>query len=109
MQVQKPRFGVKTKIPNCVAWFGCVKYVENLHYLHDLKDLEEAVPNPQAHGDDLEDRKARFHGVDNQLQGQSTLDECVEEYGRGSVERKCYVVILAQLCTVENLHLHIGT
>ena len=47
--------------------------------------------------------------MESQLQGQSTLDECMEEYGRGSAERKCCVANLAQLCTVENLPLHIGT
>ena len=102
-------FGVKTKISNCASWSGCVKHVENVHYLHDPKDVEEALTNPKAHWDDLEDRKARLQGVDTRLQGQSTLDECMEEYGRGSAERKRCVVNLARLCAVENLPLHIGT
>ena len=37
-----------------------MKYMENVHYLHDLKDVEEALANPKAHWDDLEDRKARL-------------------------------------------------
>ena len=102
-------FGVKSKISNCASWSGCVKHVENVHYLHDPKDVEEALANPKAHWNDLEDRKARLRGVDTRLQGQSTLDECVEEYGRGSAERKRCMVNLARLCTVENLPLHIGT
>ena len=102
-------FGVKTKISNCASWSGCVKHVENVHYLHDPKDMEEALANPKAHWDDLEDRKARLRGVDTWLQGQSTFDECVEEYGRGSAERKCCVANLARLCAVENLPLHIST
>ena len=86
-----------------------MKHVENVHYSHDPKDVEESLANPKAHWDDLKDRKARLHGVDTRLQGQSTLDECVEEYGRGSAERKCCMANLARLCIVENLLLHIGT
>ena len=63
--------------------------MENVHYLHDSKDVEEALTNPKAHWDDLEDRKARLHGVETRFQGQSMLDECMEEYRRGNVERKC--------------------
>ena len=55
-------FGVKTKISNCASWSRCVKHVENVHYLHDPKDVEEALANPKAHWDDLEDRKARLQG-----------------------------------------------
>ena len=81
-------FSVKTKISNCGSWSGCVKHVENVHYLDDLKDVEEALTNPKAHWDDLEDRKARLWGVNTRIQGQSTLDECMEEYKPGSAERK---------------------
>ena len=70
-------FGVKTKISNCASWSGCVKHVENVHYLHNPKDVEEALARPKAHWDNLEDRKARLQGVDTRLQGQSKLDECV--------------------------------
>ena len=87
--------GVKTKISNCASWFGCVKHVENMHYLHGPKNVEEALPNLEAHWDDLEDRKARLRGLDTRLQGQSTLDECVEEYGHGSVEKERFVANLA--------------
>ena len=82
--------------------------MQNLHYLQDPKGLEEAVTNLKAHWDDLEDRKASLHGVETWLQGQSMLDECVEDYGRGSAERKCCMANLARLCMVENLPLHIG-
>ena len=102
-------FGGKTKISNCALWFGCVKHVENVHYLHDPRNVEEALTNPKAHWDSLEDRKARLQGVDTWLQGQSMLDECMEEYRRGSAERKRCMVNLAGLCMVENLPLHIGT
>ena len=88
-------FGVKTKISHCASWLGCVKHVQNLHYLHDPKDLEENVTNPKAHWDDFEHRKARLRGVETQLQGRSTLDECMGKYEHGSVERKHYV---AKLC-----------
>ena len=47
--------------------------------------------------------------METQLQGQSMMDECVKEYGRGSAERKCRVANLARLCVVENLPLHIST
>ena len=83
---------MKSKISNCALWSGCVKHVENVHYLHNPKDVEEALINPKAHWDDLEDRKARLPGVDTWLQGQSTLDEYVEEYRRGSAKRKHCVV-----------------
>ena len=102
-------FAMKTKISNCASWSASVKHVENVHYLHDPKDVEEALANPKAHWDDLEDRKARLQWVDTQLQGQSTLEECVEESGHGSAERKRCMVNLARLCAVENLPLHIGT
>ena len=88
-------FGVKTKISNCASWSGCMKHVENVHYLHDPKDVEEALTNPKAHWDDLDHRKARLRGVDTRLQGQSTLDDCMEEYGHGSAERKCCMANLA--------------
>ena len=42
--------------------------------------------------------------------GRALLDECVEEYGYGSAERKRCVVNLARLFMVEtNLPLHIST
>ena len=62
-------FGVKTKISNCASWSGCVKHVENVHYLHNPKDVGEALTNPKAHWDDWENRKARLCGVDPWLQG----------------------------------------
>ena len=71
-------FGVKTKISHCASWSGCVKHVENVHYLHDPKYVEESLTNPRAHWNNLEDRKARLRGVETLLQGQSMLDECVE-------------------------------
>ena len=83
--------------------------MENVHYLHDPKDVEEALTNLKTHWEDLEDRKSRLRGVETRLQGQSTLDECVEEYRRGSAEKKCCVANLARVCTVENLPLHIST
>ena len=112
VQIQKPRFQsvwCEDKISNCVLWSSYVKHVENVHYLHDPKDVEKALTNPKPHWDALEDRKARLWGLDIQLQGQSTLDECVKEYGCGSAERKSYVANLARLSMVENLPRHIGT
>ena len=70
-------YGVKTKIPHCPSWTSCVKHVENTHCLHTPQEINEAVANPKAHWDNLEDKKAREHGVETQHQGQSTLDECV--------------------------------
>ena len=102
-------FGMKTKISKCASWSGCVKHVESVHYLHDLKDVEEDLANPKAHWDNLQDRKARLWGWETQLQGQSMLDECVEEYVRGSDERKRCMANLTRLCTVENLPFHIST
>ena len=77
--------------------------------MNDPEGLEQALANPTAHWDNLEDRKAKLHGGGTWLQGQSTLAECVEEYGRGSAERKRCMANLARLCAVKNLPLHIGT
>ena len=102
-------YGVKTKITNCPLWIGCVKHVQNMHFLRTPREIDEAVANPKAPWDNLKDRKARLGGVESRLQGQSTLDECAEEYRHGSAERKRCVVNLGQLCAVENLPLDIGT
>ena len=101
--------GVKTKKTHCPSWTGCVKHVENRHCLHTPEEIDEAIADPKAHWDNLEDKKARERGVETRHQGQSTLDECVPEYGRGSGERKRCVANLARLCAVENLPLHIGS
>ena len=53
--------------------------------------------------------RRRGTGVETRHQGQSTLDECMSEYRRGSAERKCCMAILARLCIVGNLPLHIGS
>ena len=37
--------------------------MENEYYLHDLKDVEEALTNPKAQWGDLEDSKVRLRGV----------------------------------------------
>ena len=100
---------VKTKITNCPSWTRYVNHVQNTHFLHILEEIDEAVTNPKAHWDNLEDSKVRLHGVESRLQGQRTLDECMEEYRRGSAKRKCCMVNLTRLCAVENLTLHIGT
>ena len=83
--------------------------MENIHYLSDQKDLEEALVDPKAHWDNLEDSKARKRGIEILYQGQSTLDECVKEFVRRSAETKRYVANLARLCVVENLPLHMVT
>ena len=72
--------GVKTKITHCLSWTGCVKHVENTHCLHTPEEIDEAIANPIAHWDHLEDKKAREHEVETRHQGQSMLDECVLEY-----------------------------
>ena len=77
--------------------------------LHTPEEIDKAVANPKAHWDNLEDRKVRLRVVESRLQGQSTLDECMEEYGHETAERKCCVANLARLCVVENSPLHIGT
>ena len=47
--------------------------------------------------------------METRHQGQSTLDECMPEYGRGSGEKKCCMANLARLCAVENFSLHISS
>ena len=100
---------MKTRPGNCSSWTGCVKDVENIHYLLDQKDLEEALVDPKAHWHSLEDRKARKRGIETWYQGQSTLDKCVEEFGGRSAETKRCVANLVRLCIFENLPLHMGT
>ena len=87
--------GVKTKTTHCPSWTGCVKHVENTRRLHSPEEIDEALADPKAHWDNLEDKKAREWGLETRHQGQSTLDECVPEYRRGSGERKHCVVNLA--------------
>ena len=72
--------GVKTKTTHCPSWTGCAKHVENTHCLHTPEERDEAVANPEAHWDNLQDKKARECGVETRYQGQSTLDERVLEY-----------------------------
>ena len=86
----------------------CETCGENALFAHP-EEIDEAVANPKAHWDNLEDKKARERGVETPHQGQSTLGECMPEYWRGSAERKHCVANLTQLCSVENLPLHIGT
>ena len=110
--VQKPErqtVRCEDKNTHCPSWTGCVKHVENTHCLHTPEKIDEAVADCKAHWDNLEDKKDRERGVETRHQGQSTLDECVPEYWRGSAERKRCVVNLARLCTVENLPLHISS
>ena len=56
-------YGVKTKPANCPLWTGCIKHVENIHYLLDQKDMEEALADPKAHWDSLEENNARKHEI----------------------------------------------
>ena len=86
-----------------------MKHVENRHCLHTPEETDEALADPKAHWDNLEDRKARERGVETRHQGQSMLNECALEYGRGSGESKRCIVNLARLCAVENLPLHIDS
>ena len=83
--------------------------MEDTHCLHTPKEIDEALADPKAHWDNLEDKKAREGGVETRHQGQSTLDECVPEHGRGSGERKHCVANLTRLYAMENLPLHIGS
>ena len=74
-----------------------MKHVQNTHFLHTPEEIDEVVADLEAHWDNLEDRKARLCGVESRLQGQSMLDECMEESERGSAERKHCVANLAWL------------
>ena len=73
---------MKIKAGNCLSWSGCIKHVENIHCLLDPKDLEEALPNLKVHWNSLEESKARKCTIETRFQGQSTLDDCIEEFGR---------------------------
>ena len=42
-------YGMKIKPGNCPSWTGCIKHVENIHYLLNRQDLEEALVDPKAH------------------------------------------------------------
>ena len=41
-------YGVKTKRTNSPSWIGCVKHVQNTHFLHTPEEIDEAVANPKA-------------------------------------------------------------
>ena len=56
--------GVKTRRTHCPSWTGCVKHVENKHCLHTPEEIDEALADPKAHWDNLEDKKARERGVE---------------------------------------------
>ena len=60
---------VKTKTTHCPLWTGCVKHMENRHCLHTPEEIDEALADPKAHWDNLEDKKARERGVETQHQG----------------------------------------
>ena len=90
-------YGVKTKPKNCPSWSGCVQHVENIHYLLDPKDLEEALVDPKAHWDSLEENKARKRGIETRYQGQSRLAEYIEEFGCRSAKTKKVCIELGSL------------
>ena len=83
--------------------------MENIHYFLNQKDLEAALTEPKVHWDNLEDIKTRKRRIETPYQGQSTLDKCMEEFGRRSAETKRCMANLARLCAVENLPLHMAT
>ena len=60
-------------------------HMENVHYFHDAKGLEDALFDPKAHWDNLEERKASEHAIETLFQEQSILDDYVEELGGGGV------------------------
>ena len=41
--------GVKTKKTHFPLWTGCVKHVENTHYLHNPEEINETVASCKAH------------------------------------------------------------
>ena len=45
--------------------------MENIHYLPDQKHVKEALVDPKAHWDNLEDSKARKLEIETRYQGQS--------------------------------------
>ena len=81
-------YGMETKPGNCPSWSRCIRHMETIHYFLGPKDWEEALANPKAHWGCLEESKARKRGIETRFQGQSTLDDCVEEFGHRSVETK---------------------
>ena len=64
-------YGVKTEITHCPLWTGCVKHVENTHSLHTPEEIDEAVTNPKAYWDNLEDKKAREYGWRRGIKGRA--------------------------------------
>ena len=68
-----------------------------------------ALANPKAHWDSWEESKGRKHSIKTQYQGQSTLDECAEEFGHRSAKTKRCMANLVELYAIEDLPLHMGT
>ena len=85
------------------------QHVEDIYYLLHPEDLEEALASPKVHWDNLEESKARKHGLETLYQGQSTLDEYMEEFGGRNAKTKRCMANLVCLCVVENLPLLMGT
>ena len=83
--------------------------MEDIHYLLNQKDLEEALVEPKAHWDCLEESKAKKRGIETRYQGQSTLDDSAQGLGHRSAKTKRCVANLVRLCAVENLPSHMGT
>ena len=71
--------------------------------------MEEALVDLKAHWDSLEESKARKRRIEARYQGQSTLDDCVEEFGHKSVATKRCFANFVCLCAMENLSLYMGT
>ena len=71
-----------------------MKHVENVYYLHDPRMWRKLSQTLKIIRTIWKIGRQGCEGLDTRLQGQSTLDECVEEYGRGGAERKRCVVNL---------------
>ena len=76
--------------------------MENVHYLYNPKDVEEALANPKAHWNDLEDRRRDCVGWTPSYKSRAHWTSGWKNIC-GSAKRKRCVVNMARLCAVVNL------
>ena len=64
-----------------------ISFLANTHCLHTPEEIDEAIADPKAHWEQFGRQEDEGAGLETRHQGQSTLDECMPEYGRGSGEK----------------------
>lgn len=99
-------YDVKSKAGNCLLCFGCIKHAEKIHYLLDLKDLEEAPIQLKDHWDSFRGNLGKEACNWDLVSMAKYVGRLYEGFGCESAEKKRCLANFVCLCTVENLPLH---